>query len=241
MIKTLKVERIFLTLLRVEFRAPSLFAVYFTCFYVHFMVFFVQMDENALKKIIAKNIIFYRKAMKWTQAELAEKLNYSDKAVSKWERAEAIPDVSVLKTIADLFGITLDDLTKEHTESEKVRVLNFNISKAIIPFLAGGLVWLIACIAFVVWFMVAPNTPKLWLIFIYALPVTCIVLLVFSILWGKRWMPIAAISALIWTTALALFLTLLSIEYSYLIFLIAVPLQIIAALWTVMRWKSKKK
>ena len=67
-----------------------------------------------LKPIIAKNITALRQSHKMTQIELAEKLNYSDKAVSKWERGESIPDVTVLKTIADLFGVSLDYLLESY-------------------------------------------------------------------------------------------------------------------------------
>ena len=63
-----------------------------------------------LKPIIAKNIIDLRRTADITQAQLAEKLNYSDKAVSKWERGEAIPSVATLKEIADHFGVTVDYL-----------------------------------------------------------------------------------------------------------------------------------
>ena len=58
-----------------------------------------------IKENLANNIASHRKALKLTQAELAQKLNYSDKAVSKWERGEAVPDLVVLKQIADFFGI----------------------------------------------------------------------------------------------------------------------------------------
>lgn len=63
-----------------------------------------------LKKVIADNIIFYRKEKGYTQLELAEKLNYSDKAVSKWERAESLPDVITLNEIASMLDVTLNDL-----------------------------------------------------------------------------------------------------------------------------------
>ena len=61
-----------------------------------------------IKANIAKNIIELRKKNNWTQAELADKLNYSDKAVSKWERAEAVPDIETLHALAELFGVTVD-------------------------------------------------------------------------------------------------------------------------------------
>ncbi len=68
-----------------------------------------------LKPIIAKNIAELRKAASMTQIELATRLNYSDKAVSKWERGESIPDVGVLKEIADLFEVRVDYLlTEDH-------------------------------------------------------------------------------------------------------------------------------
>ena len=64
------------------------------------------MDEN--KRIVADNITALRTAKKLTQSQLAEMLNYSDKSVSKWERGDSVPDVFVLKKIADIFGVTVD-------------------------------------------------------------------------------------------------------------------------------------
>jgi len=71
--------------------------------------------EN-LKSIIAKNIVLLRTGAHLTQAELAERLNYSDKAVSKWERGESLPDITVIKAIADMFGVTVDWLLRENGE-----------------------------------------------------------------------------------------------------------------------------
>ena len=68
---------------------------------------------SEIKPIIAKNIASLRTSAGLTQLELAEKLNYSDKAVSKWERGESTPDVAVLTHIADLFGVPLDYLVRE--------------------------------------------------------------------------------------------------------------------------------
>lgn len=76
------------------------------------------MDE--LKVIIAENIQSLRRDAGMTQAALAEKLNYTDKAVSKWERGESVPDVAVLRDIADLFGVTVDYLLRQdHTADRK--------------------------------------------------------------------------------------------------------------------------
>ena len=83
------------------------------------------MDQ--LKLIVAQNITDLRRKNNMTQAELAEKLNYSDKAISKWERGESLPDVTVLKSIADIFHVTVDYLLKpeHHEEEERLRKRNF--------------------------------------------------------------------------------------------------------------------
>ena len=70
-----------------------------------------------IKSIVAKNLSDLRQRNGMTQLELAERLNYSDKTISKWERAESSPDIAVLVEIADLFGVTVDYLvTVEHAE-----------------------------------------------------------------------------------------------------------------------------
>ena len=68
------------------------------------------MDDEKLKYQIGANIAAYRKQAGLTQAGLAEKLNYSDKAVSKWERGESVPDVLTLMQLANQFDITVNDL-----------------------------------------------------------------------------------------------------------------------------------
>ena len=68
------------------------------------------MDSEKLKQRIGANIAAFRREKGITQAELAEKLNYTDKAVSKWERGESIPDVTTLVQVAELFSVSLDEL-----------------------------------------------------------------------------------------------------------------------------------
>ena len=76
--------------------------------------------DQALKRLVADNITMYRKANGLTQIQLAEKLNYSDKAVSKWERGESLPDLYILMQIVDMFGITLNDLVTKQEQPKKV-------------------------------------------------------------------------------------------------------------------------
>ena len=64
------------------------------------------MTEERLKKNIAKNLSSLRKSAGLTQAELGEKLTYSDKSISKWERGDGLPDLLVLDKLAELYGVT---------------------------------------------------------------------------------------------------------------------------------------
>ena len=186
------------------------------------------------KSIIANNIIELRKSKKWTQIELAEKLNYSDKAVSKWERAESLPDVTVLQQIASLFSVSVDYLLEEE-HRKKANQLSLESKRKkrnhiVITLLSTTLVFLIATIAFVVIGVFTVNIP-MWMVYVYALPVACIVLIVFSAIWGKPVLNYVFISMLLWSLLLAIYLTFLD-QNIWLIFLIGIPAEAIILLWT---------
>ena len=133
------------------------------------------MQRLNLNEIFAKNIIYLRTKNNLTQLELAEKLNYSDKAVSRWERGEAIPDAKVLVAMSEIFGVTIDNMLKKEIKEKhirpKINIRNFNNITGI-SFLG---VWTAALLTFIIlWIYGNP----LWLVFVYALPVSLIVLLV---------------------------------------------------------------
>ena len=192
--------------------------------------------EN-LNLIIAKNICEYRKKCELTQSELANLLNFSDKSVSKWERGESIPDINVLMQMCKIFGITINDLTSEHKSYKLSSLLKRN--KILVPIISAGLVWLVATIIFVSLLIFAPQVPKKWLCFIYAIPLSSIVLLIFSCIWGKRWMRLIFESLITWTSLLCI---CLSVQKNvWYLMLIGIPVQILAILWYFMRRKKDAK
>ena len=142
-----------------------------------------------LRDRIAKNICELRTEMKMTQLQLAEVLNYSDKAVSKWERGEAIPDVTVLKRIADYFGVTVDYLLEaEHNENTNPAVRLANLrrrNRLMITIMAVACAWLVATISFAV-LLASESSFAPWLAFLYAVPASAIVAVVFNSMWGIR-------------------------------------------------------
>ena len=200
-------------------------------------------SEN-LKDLIGKNIAAHRKRSGLTQVELADKLNYSDKAVSKWERGDSVPDVLTLAQLAQLFGVTVDDLLKdpnalpEETGAvqhamEKVvaRTLKRKANKNIILGLSSVLVWFVALFLYVV--LASLGLDNSWLAFFYAIPANAIVLLSLRSAWRDfRWNR-ALISATMWGCLVSMYMTLLILGgvNIWRMFLLGLPGQLAILLW----------
>lgn len=189
------------------------------------------MDD--LKQIIANNIIKLRKDKKITQAEFAKELNYSDKAVSKWERAESVPDITVLKQVSDFFGITVDYLLHEHTENEKPVVLNSKkrsrINKIPLTLLASCPIWLIATIIFTL--MLIFSHRYVWFVFYICVPLTLLIVLIFNSIWGKKRINYLIVSIFIWSILLCIYLCFIK-HNVWQIFFLGIPGQIAIILWS---------
>lgn len=197
-----------------------------------------------LKPIIAKNISVLRQGMGMTQLELSERLHYSDKAVSKWERGESIPDVIVLKEIADIFGVTLDYLVQsEHKappeqssipHEQKVRNHGFIVGMSVM------VVWLVAMfINFIVDAAFKDAFPS-WLCFIYAIPASMIVWLVFNSTWFNARRNFIIVSLLVWSFIAALYINLLTTGRNiWKLFIFGLIGQVIIFLWSRLSYKSK--
>ena len=200
-------------------------------------------NMSELKSIIAKNIADLRKQSGLTQLELAEKLNYSDKSISKWERADAIPDVTVLKEIADLFGVSLDYMVEqEHKQKTIEKITNFKKlhNRAFITGICVLAVWLIALAGFVINDIIAGSGIKFtWLSFVYAVPLTFIVWLVLNSIWFNKRRNYLIISFLMWSVLAALVITFSFFEINiWKILLVGIPAQIIIIFWSRLGYKK---
>lgn len=189
----------------------------------------MQMDESVLRKTIGKNIALYRKAHKDTQASLGGKLNYTDKAVSKWERGESIPDVYVLSCIAELYGVTVGNLIGE----SKPQIQTSPHLHLYIYLLSAALAYVIATVLIVMFeiFRVPFNT---WLFLLYGSAVAALLGVIFTMLWWNVWLQLSAWSALIWLTGLSIFLTVPGLILAK-VFLICAALEGVIVIWTFYR------
>ena len=213
-----------------------------------------MVDEN-VKYRIGANIAAYRKRDGLTQASLAEKLNYSDKAVSKWERGESVPDVLTLMQLAELFGITVNELgcdpnaLPENSDSklEKAmtqvseKALKRKANKNVIQALSSTLVWFIALSAFVILSSFDFLEAYSCLLFFVAIPANAIVLLSLRSAWRDfRWNQML-ISLITWGSLLSIYMIILTVYHYHFwkLFLLGIPGQIAIFLWFRMFRPSK--
>ena len=204
--------------------------------------------QEELKAIIASNIAELRKGQGMTQQELAACLNYTDKAISKWERGESVPDIMVLKQIADMFGVSVDYLLSETHEAarpvrdeveardeaeaakrqQSVRARGFVTGMSIL------LVWMAAFVLFIVFDTVSVNPLFQWFVFACAVCASLILWLVMNSIWFNRRRNYLIISLLMWSFLILLFMTVwvLADRLLWLMFILGIPGQAIVVMWS---------
>lgn len=166
------------------------------------------MDSEYLKNQIGNNIASVRKASGMTQAEVAERIGYSDKAVSKWERGESVPDVLTCVELARLFGVTVDQLVGVSApEPGPVQPAKPKRIKTGVQVLSSLLVWFVALLVYVV--LSSVGVPKSWVGFVYAIPVNAIVLISLRSAFRRYSWNYALVSLIVWGSLLSLYVSLL--------------------------------
>ena len=180
-----------------------------------------------INKIIGNNLMRLRKQAKLTQLELAEKFNYTDKSISKWEKGESLPNIEVLYSLAEFYGVTLDTLTSENgalaqqsantTKRQKLFPVRF-----IISLIAICAVWVCAT-ALYVGLKISLDI-NYYMCFIWGFPLSCILSIIFNSIWGKPLYLFPMLSVLIWTTITAFYLQFLTYNL-WPLYLLGIPLQ----------------
>ena len=190
------------------------------------------MSLEELKLITAGNLIELRTKAGMTQAELGAVLNYSDKTISKWERAEAIPDAYVLRQLSEIFGVTVDDLLSSHSEwkpivdeKDPVEEKTYSVGKIIAISVLS--VWTLALTAFVALWLAHIIV---WQVFVAAVPISILVYMILICVFHRRRHLQHVIAAFV----LSLFVTGYLMSYPrynpWQVFLIAIPAEVIVYL-----------
>lgn len=194
-----------------------------------------------LEKIVANNITELRKSKQWTQLELAEKTNYSDKTVSKWECGDGLPDLKTICKMAELFGVTIDFFVtegasaslKSYTAPKEAKGYHLGISLLEI---VG--IWFAVTICFV--YILLYRGENYWTLFSWGVPASVFVLSGFNRKWGERKYSVIYSSILCWTLLAAVYLQMLQYQYNmWAIFFIGIPIQVAIILWNYVKLKYR--
>lgn len=194
-----------------------------------------------VKSIIAENLTNLRKSHGLTQAQLAEKFNYSDKAICRWEHGDTLPDINTLYALAEFYGVTMNDLVDPAFEAavEDNREKKVFKYRMFITALTLAAIWLFTVVIFVTAFAFDTNY---WVVFVWAVPASCVAILR---LWRNSNMhavlKIIIYSIIIWTVITSLFLHMLVVSHvnAWMLYLIGIPLQLIFIFW--LKIKEYKK
>lgn len=174
-------------------------------------------NKDLITKYLADNIVYYRKKMALTQLELADKLNYSDKSISKWERGEGVPDIFVIKELSVFFGINVDQLISKRKQ-------RFSLFKHryLLAYFYASIAWLIAGTTFGILSILKVDYPA-WHVLIYAIPVSSLVLLWFFFFWRQVKYIFLYFTLFQWSLALSITLLIGDI-YNYWVYIIILPI-----------------
>lgn len=180
--------------------------------------------EN-LKEVISQNLVYLRKQNKMTQLELCEKLSYSDKAVSRWENGESLPDVETLYKISEIYEVPISYFFEEHIKEKCVAKKSENaINKIMVTILSCAVVWMTSIIIY--FYLSTYNNFRYWQIFIWAIPATALVLSYCNNTWGNKKFTIFIRSLFLWSFITSIYCHF--IKYNlWIIFLIGPVIQII--------------
>ncbi|MBQ8451783.1 MAG: helix-turn-helix transcriptional regulator [Clostridia bacterium] len=198
-------------------------------------------NKKTLSQIVAENITKLRKNKGLTQTQFAEKINYSDNTVSRWEHGEISPSLETLEQISSLFNVSIDYLVHEHISDETIQMglpLTRKVKHLQTTLMLVALIWLVAIIAYfhaITFFKV-----NIWTVFVWAVPASCIAMLTYSKYAVHRAYFFVFASIAIWTMLTALYIQFLSYNL-FLIFIIGIPLEYLLAIWTFVRPKPKRK
>lgn len=218
------------------------------------------MEENKdFNAIVGNNLLKLRKDKKLTQLEVAEKFNYSDKSISKWEKGESLPSVEVLCELAAFYDVTLNDLTHENLERTEVITASNNLkkkkekpekvkkektprmfsTKLMITLLSVAAVWLIATVLFVV--LKLTLNKNFFMCFMWAGVLTTVVLVVFNSIWGRMRYLFIILTIMLWLLLASIHIQLIvdTPHNIWPVYFLGIPLQILVILWGALVKKPK--
>lgn len=175
-----------------------------------------------IREVVARNLQMIRKENKLTQVELSKKINYSDKAISRWEKGEVLPDIEVLQSISKVYGVHISFFFEEQP-------VNFGVNKnlpgkndVLMHMLSVCVIWTVLSILFV--YVNTIYNYVLWQAFVWGVPITVFFTLRFYKKWQKDELKMILRTILVWSFLACVYLQFISYNM-WLLFIIGIPVQ----------------
>lgn len=195
-------------------------------------------NMKSIREIVCSNLIMLRKQNKLTQQDLASKISYSDKAISRWEKGEVLPDIEVLQQLSNIYNVPLSYMLEEHSKEDNVAFILRTTKRIATVMLSYITVWTAFIVLYV--YLKIWHDFNYWQLFVWALPISVLVLLVMNNIWGNKKYNIYLESFILWSLITAIFLQFLA-EDVWLIYLVGVPIQLILIIQAIFYPFNKKR
>ncbi len=186
-----------------------------------------------IREVVRTNLIKIRQQNNLTQVELSNKINYSDNAISRWEKGDVLPSLEILQTLALFYGVELSYFIEEHPDEQtkllnsKKRVLYWGILSCAIL-----VVWTICTLSFLLIYNNSGN--YYYMVFVWGVPASAFTVRSLVKYYFKDRLSLLTNSIFVWTTLTAAYFQWLSLNL-WQIFLIGMPIQIMLILLTVLK------
>lgn len=178
--------------------------------------------EN-LKTVIANNLIYLRKKNNLTQIELAEKINYSDNAISRWERGDVTPGIEILQIIAKFYDISINELLDSDLPTKKEKIDNSQrITRTFTIIFSLSIIWSLLIVLYI--YLQMFNDTNYWMLFVYGVPISFATVYYFNRRWGNRISMMIMASLFTWSVLASVYLHFLQYNL-WLVFLLGIPSQ----------------
>ncbi len=184
-----------------------------------------------IREIVCSNLVKIRKQHNLTQVELSNKINYSDNAISRWEKGDVLPNLEILQTLATFYGVELSYFIEEHTD-EQAKILNSRkrvlywgiISCAVLA------IWTICALVFLL--LYNNNSTYYYMAFVWGVPASAFVIRSIVKYYFKNKLSLLTNSICVWTTLATIYFQWLELNL-WQVFLIGLPIQFMFILITV--------
>lgn len=192
-----------------------------------------------VKKIVSQNLVRLRKESNLTQAELAKRINYSDKAISRWEKGEVVPDLETIYALSETFGVPVSAITEKQAETERTEDETPAIRQKILSqiFLLCE-IWFVICVIYV--YVKITRETSIWQLFVWGVPASAIVLWFTTRKEKADVLLFIYASVFVWSFIACVYLHLLAANPWYLFFA-GLPLQGLLVIRYIFNYKQNLK